>query len=75
LRRLRKRQHTRRMVEDAERHEGAIGRLLSRLHEVEETLEHEVIEWSERDAIEVQKRLDALSTRIGAIMHRLQGQR
>jgi len=63
------------MVEDAERHHSAIGRLLSRLHEVEETLEREVIEWSERDAIEVQKRLDALTTRIRAIMHRLQGQR
>jgi hypothetical protein len=60
------------MVEDPEKHEGAIGRFLSRLHEMEETLQHEVLEWSERDAIEVQKRLDALSGRIGAIVHRLQ---
>ena len=67
------RRHTGRMTEDAEKHPGAIHRLFARIHEMEETLEHEVIEWSERDAIEVQKRLDAMSTRITTIVHRLQG--
>src|SRR5579863_10016466 len=70
---LRERRHTDRMTDGAEKYPGGIRRLFARIHEMEETLEHEVIEWSECDAIEVQKRLDVLSARISTIVHRLQG--
>jgi len=59
--------------EPSEPHEGIIKRFLVHLHEMEETIEREVIQWSERDAIEVQQRLDRLTAKIRAIVHRLRG--
>lgn len=38
---------------------------------METTFEHDIIEWSERDAIETQARLDRLVSRLGEIVHRL----
>jgi hypothetical protein len=46
-------------------------RFFSHLHEMERAFEREVIEWSERDAIEAQKRLDHLVARIGDVVRRL----
>ena len=45
-------------------------RFFSHLHEMERAFEREVIEWSERDAIEAQKRLDHLVARIGDVVRR-----
>ncbi len=61
------------MVDDKGRDQppGALERFLSHLHELEQTLEREVIEWSERDAIEVERRLDRLATRLKDLVGRL----
>ncbi len=50
---------------------GTLERFLSHLHKLEETLEHELIEWSERDAIEAQKRVDRLAVRLKDLVARL----
>jgi hypothetical protein len=49
----------------------ALERFFSHLHEMEKTLEREVIEWSERDAIEAQRRLDHLVARVRDVIRRL----
>jgi hypothetical protein len=56
-------------------YQSAIDRFSALLKELEQAAEHAIVEWSERDAIEAQRRIDRISARIRDIVHRLSERR
>lgn len=56
-------------------YQSAIDRFSALLKELEQAAEHAIVEWSERDAIEAQRRIDRISARIRDIVHQLSERR
>jgi hypothetical protein len=55
----------------SDHHSGPIERLRSLIHQIEEAIGADIKAWSERDAREVQQRLDRLTAWTNAIVHQL----